>query len=205
MTKKGTYPGESPEKAHARWFVARCAQVALPHKIGQLDLLAGPDGGAHDLEVFVDALRWDPRRVTVVDYNAAYISSMQRVAARWPGVRWRCQKIEDVLPWEPPVMLCYLDLMGVGEHINAPIMAGIKSLAPGGIIAVTWFTGREKEGHQGHRIWKELGGGDRVRGFKAFMEEHAASVKVELKFLDSYTYTRETKSTLCVGLWQRVG
>jgi hypothetical protein len=197
------YPGESPEKAGGRWFVVTGARRYLPHKIGELNILSGPCA-LYDGRAFIDALGWDPRRVTLVDSDTRCVQAMRDAATRWPGLKWKCDKIERVLPQGAPAMLTYLDLMGVGTQTNAPVKEGIKNLATGGLLAITWYSGREHPGHQGRRIWKELGGGDRVVGFNRHVHQLADQVRVQFTFRDHYTYIREnSKSRMYVGLWQR--
>jgi hypothetical protein len=147
---------------------------------------------------------WDPRDVVLVDKCPDYLPAMQDEQRKWPGLRVACDKIENVLARETrPVAVAYLDLMGIGLHMRAPVQQACRKLQMGGVLAITSFRAREKEGHHGRWIKDQLGNGDRLTGLDKLVKNIALSYDVVLHNDGTHNYQRPS-SPMAVTVWRRV-
>ena len=144
----GTYCGETDGKRLARAelykTVVRWWESIPPSRSGYLFGLAGPT--AHELGAWKHILCWPAERCVVVDINPAGVDSAQQ---RMPGCIALCGDARDAIAAmrTDAVSLAHLDFMG---HATDVVVDSLKSMSrrivPGGMLALTYLSGRERSG-----------------------------------------------------------
>ena len=141
------YPGESEDKRAARLFLYKHGATAP--RLGHAITLAGTEPFA-EVDLIRDYLRWPGAKVWFVDWardtetRLRVLAALNSIKVAWPEANVVRGDINKVLEEIPLVGFANLDFMGFDRTSVMPcIKKTIARLAPGGVMAVTWFRGRE--------------------------------------------------------------
>lgn len=141
------YPGDSEDKRAARLYVYKFALHAP--RVGHAIALAGTEPFA-EVALMRDYLKWPGDRVHFVDWakdtkSRPYVlAALTKIKQHWPIANVVREDVNNVIDRLPIVGLAVLDFMGFDRGSVMPcIQKTIERLARGGIMAVTWFRGRE--------------------------------------------------------------
>lgn len=141
------YPGESPDKRAARLFLYKLGAQAP--RLGHAITLAGTEPQA-EVDLMRDYLKWPGAKTWFVDWaknpetRTQVLAALTAIKTAWPEANVVRGDINEVLAEIPLVGFANLDFMGFDRRSVMPcIKTTITRLAPGGVMAVTWFRGRE--------------------------------------------------------------
>lgn len=143
------YPGESEDKRAARLFLYKLGATAP--RLGHAITLAGTEPAA-EVDLMRDYLRWPAARTWFVDWardpetRPRVLAALSAIKSAWPGANVMRDDINRVLARVPLVGFANLDFMGFDRNSAMPcVRKTIDLLAPGGVMAVTWYRGREMD------------------------------------------------------------
>jgi hypothetical protein len=143
------YPGESDSKRAARLFVYRLASGAP--RVGHAVALAGVAPEA-EVGLMRDYLRWPGERAHFVDWakdtlaRTQVVAALERVKLDWPEADVVQGDVNEVVDTLPIIGFANLDFMGFSRDSVMPCVRRVlRRLAPGGIMALTWFRGRDRD------------------------------------------------------------
>jgi hypothetical protein len=213
------YPGESRAKCIARMQVYQLATGAprWAHAI----TLAGPTPEA-ELTLMRDYLGWCGDRAWLIDWakdplsREATLEALQWCKTEWDAANVCHIDLQKLLPYIGPIGFANFDFMGGMSRNNVQpcLKLTIPRLAVGGVIALTWFRGREQIGlsdRSAHDVWRAgEGAGDggiadrRTAGVLRIVEQMARAEGVKLDLTGSIEYQHQ-RSPMSVSVWQRVG
>lgn len=141
------YPGESEDKRAARLFLYKLGAQAP--RLGHAITLAGTEPQA-EVDLMRDYLKWSGSKAWFVDWakntetRPRVLTALAAIKAAWPQANVVRGDINEVLQEIPLVGFANLDFMGFDRSSVMPcIKKTIARLAPGGVMAVTWYRGRE--------------------------------------------------------------
>lgn len=141
------YPGESEDKRAARLFLYKIAAAAP--RCGHAITLAGTEPYA-EVELMRSYLRWPGSKVHFVDWarnmqtRPRVIAALAEIKRQWPLANVVRGDINVLIEEIPLIGFANLDFMGFDRDSVMPcVRKTIRRLAPGGIMGVTWFRGRE--------------------------------------------------------------
>lgn len=140
------YPGESEDKRAVRMYVY--ALAASAPRCGHMVALAGTE--VTEALLARDYLRWPGEKAHFVDWardtqtRPRVLATLAEIKRQWPAADVVRGDVNHVLDEIPLVGFANLDFMGfTRESVMACVRKTIPRLAPGGIMAVTWYRGRE--------------------------------------------------------------
>lgn len=142
---KHPYKGDVGEKAESRTAMYRALRETVFAKpgTGAAVVLAGPDLG--DLPLLTNVLRWDPRKIVVVDIDNSD-GRLDKARRRYPGVTTFCGDLTYALKHLGEVGFACLDLMGPfsWEAVRTFEAVG-ERIAKRGAVSYTFLRGREQD------------------------------------------------------------
>jgi hypothetical protein len=150
-----TYSGESPGKSRVRGEVYRRLRLLWNEQGGDPGglavVLAGPE--AMEVELLRDYLQLPPERVLFVDRD---VEGLREAKRRWPRVPVFHGDLEDALAAVPKIAFLHLDFMGkYDRNVYRSVRAARGKILFGGVVAYTFFKGREQLQHWGFRRQKD--------------------------------------------------
>lgn len=144
-----SYPGESEDKRAARLFLYKLGATAP--RCGHAVTLAGTEPSA-EVDLMRDYLRWPGTKAWFVDWardtssRARVLHALTEIKRRWPEAHVVRGDLNDVMGEIPLIGFANLDFMGFDRKSVMPcIKKTIGRLVPGGVMAVTWYRGRETD------------------------------------------------------------
>lgn len=215
----GVYPGESPDKRAARMWLYRHALRAP--RAGAAIALAGTEPLA-EVELLRDYLAWPGSRTWIVDWaknqetRQAVMAALAQASAAWPAANVCRVDLGELLPTLPGIGFANLDFMGQMDRKNMQpcIRSAIARMLPGGVLAVTWFRGRERR-VENHSSWDVFEAAKRATpamlasmnderwvGVQRLVDEWAAESGVTLALVGALEY-QHRHSPMSVTVWQR--
>jgi hypothetical protein len=141
------YPGDAEDKRAARLHVYKHA-IKAP-RLGHAVTLAGTEPLA-EVALLRDYLHWPGERAWFVDWakdmrsRPLVIAALRGIERAWPSANVRRQNVLEVVEQLPMIGFANLDFMGFDRTSVMPcVRMTIERLAPGGVMSITWFRGRE--------------------------------------------------------------
>lgn len=141
------YPGESEDKRAARLFLYKIAATAP--RCGHAITLAGTEPYA-EVELMRSYLGWSGTKTWFVDWardvqtRPRVLAALNEIKRQWPTANVVRGDINIVMDEIPLVGFANLDFMGFDrDSVMLCVRKTIPRLAPGGIMGVTWYRGRE--------------------------------------------------------------
>lgn len=141
------YPGESEDKRAARLFIYRYASLAS--RCGHAITLAGTEPYA-EVWLLQNYLKWPGTHTHFVDWakdtqtRNAVIFALSEIKRQWPEADVVRGDVNNVIDDLPLIGFANLDFMGFNRDSVIPcVKRTIHKLAPGGVMALTCFRGRE--------------------------------------------------------------
>jgi hypothetical protein len=141
------YPGESEDKRAARLFLYKLATTAP--RCGHAITLAGTEPYA-EVELMKSYLGWAGTKTWFVDWardlqtRPRVLAALDEIKRQWPTANVVRGDINVVMEEIPLVGFANLDFMGFDRESVMPcVRKTIRRLAPGGVMGVTWYRGRE--------------------------------------------------------------
>jgi hypothetical protein len=224
---EGVYPVADLSKNTVRLQLYKEHVVSTP-RWAETITLAGHEA-EYEASLLFDHLRRDPRLSTFVDWakepttRAAILTGFDGLKARYPGVNTICDDIVEVLrnkPKDARIGFAYLDFMGLltRKYVQPAIVETCFRLAPNGIIALTFYVGRESSiQHAARDVWTAAGedicdpaamnDDTRWRGVRELVTGLARRVGCKLEFVQGWTYTHQTTRThskMNLAIWRRI-
>jgi hypothetical protein len=140
------YPGESEDKRAVRMYIYTLA-LSAP-KLGHMVALAGTETA--EALLARDYLKWSGTKAWFVDWardmqsRPRVLEALENIKRLWPAANVVRGDINAVMDEIPLVGFANLDFMGFDRDSVMPcVQKTIRLLAPGGVMAVTWYRGRE--------------------------------------------------------------
>jgi hypothetical protein len=217
MRSKG-HPGESESKVAARLFVYRLASRAPC--VGHAVALSGPTPKA-ELTLMRDYLKWPGERVHFVDWaqdtstRPQILDALENIKKEWPEVNTARADINKVVEGLPVIGFANLDFMGFSRSSVRPCVRRVlRRLAIGGVMALTWFRGREKDSPK-HSAWEVFEAARDVddiedrrwAGVLRLVEQWGREYGVHLELRGAIDYghfpTGNHGGAMSVAVWQR--
>lgn len=210
-----TYPGDSEDKRAARLFVYK--QALHAPRVGHAIALAGTEPFA-EVSLLRDYLKWTGSRVHFVDWakdtrsRPQVLAALAQIKNHWPAANVVREDVNNVVARLPIIGLAVLDFMGFDRNSVMPcIQKTIERLSLGGIMAVTWFRGREVDEpcrsawdvFEAARDIKDLDDRRRI-GIQRLVNQWARALNVDLECLGEVDYQHK-HSPMTVTVWRRHG
>ena len=217
MLSRG-YPGESQSKSAARVFVYRVASDAP--RIGHAVALAGPTPES-EVDLMKNYLRWPGERTHFVDWardtlaRSRVLGALDNIKKIWPEANVRHADINQVVAELPSIGFANLDFMGFSRTSVMPcVQSVIGRLVPNGVMALTWFRGREVDSPE-RSAWDIFEAARdipdienrRCAGVLRLVDGWGKAQGVNLKLRGAVEYLHFPKSrykgAMSVAVWQR--
>jgi len=171
-----------------------------------------------------DYLRWPGKRVHFVDWARDAISkdrileALHRIKKKWPEANTIHADINTVVDMLPTIGFANLDFMGFSRDSVMPCVKRVlRKLVPGGVMALTWFRGREVDSpersawdiFEAARDLKTIND-RRWAGILRLVERWGRERGTNLNLLGAIEYLHFPKAhtyngAMSVAVWQRCG